>query len=129
MPPLNASLEQLLTYLKDKATRYGAIARDNLDRAEIWARGTDQFKPNPRLAGLYEQAAKTAMDYAQSYAGYALWLSMLRPLEELQPGEQTLVPVTFLRRAAGEDFPGEGFVRIAGVADPIRLPLQSTATA
>jgi hypothetical protein len=129
MPPLNASLEQLLDYLKDKAIRYGEVAKRNVELAEIWKKGTDQRPPNLVFADRYEAAAKLALQLAQDYAGYALWMARLRPLDQLQPGEPALIAATFVRRASAEDFPGEAFIRLAGVPEPIRLPMQSAAQA
>jgi hypothetical protein len=128
MPPLNATLEELLAYLRDKATRYGLIARSHIERAEVWKRGTDQLQPNGVMADRYEAAARAALTLAQNYTGYALCLSYLRPLEGLEPGDPALIPATFLRRASAEDFPGEGFVKLAG-DQVVRLPLHLTAQA
>lgn len=129
MPPPNATLQQLLEYLKDKATRYAAIAREHVEKAEAFRAGTDQIRPNPVQAGRYEQAAREALKLAQQYTDYATWLAMLRPLDQVDRGEAVLIKATFVRRAAEEDFPGEAFVQIPGVDLPIRLPMQAAAQA
>jgi len=129
MPPPNATLQQLLEYLKDKAVRYGAIAREHIEKAEAFRAGTDQIRPNPVQACRYEQAAREALQLAQQYTDYATWLSMLRPLDQVERGEAVLIQATFVRRAAEEDFPGQAFIQIPGVDLPVRLPLQSAATA
>jgi hypothetical protein len=129
MPPLNATLNELLDYLKDKAQRYGAIAQDHIAKAEAFAAGTDQIRPNAVFAGKYQDAAREALQHAQRYADYATWFAMLRPLAAATPGEEILVPATFLRRAAEEDCPGQAFIRVAGADEPIRLPIQSAAVA
>lgn len=128
MPPLNASIEELLAYLRDKATRYGLIARSHIERAEVWKHGTDQMRPNGVMADRYEAAAKAALQLAQNYTGYAMALSCLRPLEGLAPGDPALIPATFLRRASAEDFPGDAFVKLAG-DQVVRLPLHLNAQA
>lgn len=126
MPPPNATLQQLLDYLKDKATRYAEVARRQIERAEAWKAGTDQILGNPVLAARYEAAARDALQLAEKYAGYAMWLAMLRPLASLTPGEATLISATFVRRAAAEDFPNEAFVRLAG-DQLVRLPMAEGA--
>ncbi|ATC34081.1 hypothetical protein CA606_18065 [Caulobacter vibrioides] len=127
MPPLNATLDELVDYLKDKAQRYAAIAQGHIQRSEVYAAGTDQTRPNAVFAAKYQDAARQALQLAQQYADYATWFAMLRPLDQAAPGDQILVPATFLRRAADEDFPGEAFVRVAGASDPLRLPIQPAA--
>ena len=129
MPPLNASLEQLLDYLKDKARRYAVIARDHVEKAEAFKAGTDQIRANAVQADRYEAAAREALQLAQQYADYASWLSMLRPLDQVGRGEAVLIQATFVRRAAEEDFPGAAFIQIPGVAEPVRLPMQLAAQA
>lgn len=123
MPPLNATPDQLLSYLKEKAARYGAIAREHIAKAETLKAGTDQIRPNAVQAQRYEQAAREALQLAQQYADYATWISMLRPLDQVGRGDMVLIPATFIRRAAEEDFPDQGFIQIPGVDQPIRLPL------
>lgn len=123
MPPLNATPDQLLSYLKDKATRYSAIAREWIAKAETLRSGTDQIRPNFVHADRYEQATREALQLAQRYADYGTWISMLRPLDQVARGDMVLIPATFIRRAAEEDFPDQGFIQIPGVDQPIRLPL------
>jgi hypothetical protein len=129
MPPLNATLNELIDYLADKARRYSAIAQDHIARAETFAAGTDQIRPNPVFAGKYQDAARQALQLAQQYADFATWFAMVKPLDQAAPGDALLVPATFLRRAADEDFPGQAFIRLAGAAEPVRLPIQAAASA
>ncbi|ATC25184.1 hypothetical protein [Caulobacter vibrioides] len=129
MPPLNATPHELLAYLKDKATRYAAIARQHIAQAEVFKAGTDQIRPNLVQASRYEQAAREALQLAQQYTDYGTWISMLRPLDQVQRGDMVLIPATFIRRASEEDFPDEGFIQIPGVELPIRLPLHPAQVA
>lgn len=119
----DATLAEAIEYMRGKAERYVQIALDHLERAEVLKAGTDRIPPSPLRAEGFARCAAEAKAIADQYLRLAGALSALRPdPETLKPGDLVPLPAEYLRRASGEDFPGEAYFRV-GNGDVVRAPL------